>query len=794
MHRSFCLFKNFIQRYIRDCLLIGLFIKIVYSENSTEEYAMRLFTLVLALSIILPVSLLAGPDGKRFSISVLPERGEIVLARNAKPIMEIDSIQFNFISPSSMKVKQQSAESIELALLYRNVPDPGKVNTAKDYTVYLSIDKIDDGWHVYAHPRWAHDVSIFLKDLHGHYFGIRENLVPDNHKSPDITGSVQSFDVKGEDTRYHENYASAWSAFFYNSLGYASFFHTFAEGQYKFAINGVTEIYHRTGNLNWYIFTGTNGDEIMKSYYSVIGAPKYVPAWACGVSIWRDEDKNGKEDILNDAKEMTALKIPIMSIMVDRPYSNGINGWSKMDFSPKFSDPGEWIHKLNSDYGLRFMSWVAPCTFGDTAIIRPMPGDHGYIDLSDPKSVSEFDNALTKNIYDYGVQGNKMDRADEAFPIEQAWHDKIAPWERRNKYIYLYAKVMDSVLTAKWGRDNFNYARAGMQGAQKYLSALWGGDSRASWDGLACSVANAMRVGFIGFPDWGSDVGGYLGNAGMEPEELFSRWLQFGTWSGLFEIKLDGAGGQGKDRAPWHYGKTLQANFRRACEERMALAPYVYSQLNTSDVNGVLMKPLAYEYPGDHRTYDIWNEYLFGNSFLVAPVTDPGQPTRDIYLPAGTWCDWYSPSRAYAGEKTYTCVLSEKHIPVFVRQNAIFVTGENWLTGNSVKWNGDTKPSLIINAFPGDSDFTSSFTYVDRFAGDSLKEISISQIGNRIDIRVPALGCAGRVVIYNVVPKGRVTANGEKVDAQIDKDKKSVEVEIEKGAAREFVIERSSKR
>jgi hypothetical protein len=42
----------------------------------------------------------------------------------------------------------------------------------------------------------------------GHYFGIRENLVPDNHKSPDITGSVQSYDVEGEGARYHENYAS----------------------------------------------------------------------------------------------------------------------------------------------------------------------------------------------------------------------------------------------------------------------------------------------------------------------------------------------------------------------------------------------------------------------------------------------------------------------------------------------------------------------------------------------------------------------------------------------------------
>ncbi len=751
---------------------------------------MKLLSTIFVSLIFIPVSIIAQTQKPDYSISVFPDEAQIVLMRDNKPIMEVDSIQYNFITPSSMKVKRQSAERIELELLYEKVWNPGLVNTKNDYTVDLNIDSIDGGWHIYAHPKWARDVSIYLKYLGGHFFGIRENLVPDNHKSPDITGSVQSFDVKGEDTRYHENYASAWSAFFMNSLGYASFFDTFAEGQYQFAINGVTEIYHRTGNLNWYIFTGTNGGEIMKAYYKVIGAPKYVPAWACGVAIWRDQDWKGKEDILNDAKEMTALKIPITSIMVDRPYSNGVQGWSKMDFGKGFGDPGEWIHELNSDYNLKFMSWVAPCTFGDTTIIKGMPGTHGYIDLSNPMTVSKFGSVLIKNIYDYGVQGNKMDRADEAFPVEQAWHDKTPPWERRNKYIYLYDKVISSVLTTKWGKDNFNYARAGMQGSQKYLSALWGGDSRESWDGLACSVANAMRVGFIGFPDWGSDVGGYLGDPGMEPEELFTRWLQFGTWSGLFEIKLDGAGGHGEDRAPWHYGRTLQDNFRRACEERMELAPYVYSQLNTSDVNGVLMKPLAYEFPADANTYDIWNEYLFGSSFLVAPVTKPGEPTRNIYLPKGVWYDWYSPSKSYAGGKTYTCILSPDHIPVFVRQNAIFVTGENWLNGNSVNWNRKAKPQLVINAFPGNGNFTNSFAYMDRFSNDSLKVITISQKGNRISVGVPALGCEGKVLVYNVVPKGSLMVNGKKAEAKIDKEKKTVEVEIQKGMEQEVVIEK----
>lgn len=757
---------------------------------------MNSLRLIISIIMLLTICAFAQNANPKFNISVFPKKKQIILSRDKKPIMEVDSIQFNFISPSVMEVGNQNATSIDVKLVYKNVPNPGKVNVYNNYTVEVIIDKIDGGWHIHAKPKWARDISIYLKSLHGHYFGIRENLVPDNQKSPDITGSIQSFNVKGENDRYHENFASGWSAFFFNSLGYASFFNTLAKGEYQFAVNGRTEIYHQTGNFDWYIFTGTNGDQIMRSYFKIIGAPKYVPEWACGTSIWRDQDWKGKEDVLNDAKQMTALKIPISSIMVDRPFSNGIDGWSKMDFSPLFSNPGEWIHELNADYNLHFMTWVAPCTFGDTSIIKGMPGHHGYIDLSNPEKVAVFDSVLLKNIYGYGVQGNKMDRGDEVFPIEEGWYDHTPEWERRNKYIYLYAKTIGDILNKKWGKENFNYARAGMQGSQKYLSALWGGDCRESWDGLACSVANAVRCGFIGFPDWGSDVGGYRGDNGYEPEELYSRWLQFGTWSGMFEVKLDGGGGRGKDRAPWHYGKELQDNFRRACEERLEIAPYVFSQLNTSNFNGVMMKPLAYEYPDDPNTFKIWDEYCFGQSFIVAPVTEPGIKSLNIYLPSGNWYDWYSPSKIFKGSELYNFQLSQKHIPVFVKQNSIFVTGENWLNGNSKKWKGQNNsvntsaPELIINVFPGKKDFTNNFSYVDRFNKDSLKNISVFQKENVLTIQVPSIGCKEKVIVYNIVPKGEPTVDGKKVTYSEGASKNSIQINLSEIKAHKVLIER----
>ena len=137
-----------------------------------------------------------------------------------------------------------------------------------------------------------------------------------------------------------------------------------------------------------------------------------------------------------------------------------------------------------------------------------------------------------------------MDRADEAFPGTARWYDKVGESETRNKYVYLFTKVFHQFLTKAHGKDQFNFARAAFHRSQPYLSAVWGGDVRNNWMGLAGNQANAMRSGFMGFPVWGTDVGGYLGEGRID-ELLYMRWLQWGAWNGMFSVKIDGAGGSG---------------------------------------------------------------------------------------------------------------------------------------------------------------------------------------------------------------------------------------------------------
>ncbi|MBN2202455.1 glycoside hydrolase family 31 protein [bacterium] len=675
---------------------------------------------------------------------------------------------FNFIRPDSMFMKESSADTMVLGLRFGEGD-----GFHRDFPVFLdmTVSRNGDALHFHAaHPSFEH-ITVRMKDRGEHYYGLIEKLYPDNAHNPDLRGRVVDVDVYGEGSRdFAENYASAYSAFYLSTAGYGSFFDTFARGRYSFAIDGITSFEHQADALDWHLFFGPDGSRIHSQYFRVIGRPKHVPLWACGPVFWRDLNRGGKDEILDDARRFTNLRIPLTACWVDRPYSNGANEWSRMDFSEKFADPEKWIRTLSGEYGFTFMTWVGPMTFEDRDFPGLLPGYRGYMDLTDPAGLAEFEKRLSLQ-YAAGVRGHKMDRADENFPFTEPWHERVRESESRNKYVYLYSKTIHEFLSRPHGEDQFNFARAAFHRCQPFLSAVWGGDSRSNWKGMAGSQANAMRCGFMGFPVWGSDTGGYLG-PGRIDETLYSRWLQWSSWSGLFEIKIDGSGGEGEDRPPWKYPASLQKVFRDACELRMNLLPTIYSRANTSYRNGVLMKPMACQWPADGRTAGLWDQYLFCGAFLVAPVFSP-DPMRWVYLPEGRWFEFRNPAAEHRGPVSFTVNAPAGAIPVFVRENTLYVTGDIF-RGNSRKWKGELKGngSLVIHAFPGGPGDSTVFDYVDAFDGDEEKQVKLSRTDDAVVLESPALSSAASAEIrFNAKPVSAVL-NGRPVRLKYDASRK----------------------
>jgi alpha-glucosidase (family GH31 glycosyl hydrolase) len=294
---------------------------------------------------------------------------------------------------------------------------------------------------------------------------------------------------------------------------------------------------------------------------------------------------------------------------------------------------------------------------------------------------------------------------------------------------------------------------------------------------MAGNQANAMRCGFMGFPVWGADTGGYLGE-GRINETLYARWLQWGTWNGMFEIKIDGSGGSGEDRPPWKYSQQLQDIFRHACEQRMALLPTIYSCVNTSHENGVVMKPLAYAYPKDKSTYEIWDEYIFGHAFLVAPVFTETN-TRTIYLPIGTWIDYDDHNKTYQGPTTFTRDVPLDRIPVFIKQNAVYVTG-NIYSGSAKIW--DPTPengrSITIHVFPGQVNDQTTFQYMDYLDNDITKTLQLKRSTDKIELVSEALSTPSTIRIKCQTRPERLVLNQHPVSYEYDDQNRTVVVQV----------------
>ena len=680
------------------------------------------------------------------SLQVKLANHSLIVEKDHKKIAVITDIMLDFESIDQIELLSRNDKTTRFKLTYFDVVVDQAVEKSADRTVILHVQQTDRGLHFTTDADWFDNVNLLLEDLGGHMFGVKQTLEPYNQKSPDLRGLIQDVNAIGEENRLRTNYATAVSPVFFNSNGYLSFFNTFSEGRYQFAINGKTELYHASNNLDWYLFYAETLDSALTQYYRVIGNPKSVPVWGTGPVFWRDAHLNGSEDLLSDAQKFDALRMPYTAMFIDRPYSDGAHRWASMNFNQKFSDPHRWIAELNQQHNVKIMTWIAPMTFAETKFPGRFAGKAGYFDLTNPETLVEFKKRLNTFQYPVGIQGHKMDRADEYFPVNESWYDKTRRQDRRSKFIWLYGKTTHDMLSEAWQEDHFNFARSAVHGSQQHVSAIWAGDVMTNWKGLQNNMANAVRASFQGFPNWGTDVGGYIGKTGRISEDLYLRWMQFGLWTGFFEIKIDGAAGEGEDRPPWAYSQKFQKLYRAVLEERMQLMPYIHSLLNTAANTGTLMKPLAGLYPEDAQTYDIWDQYFFGPSLMIAPVYNT-QHSRKVYLPEGKWFDYYT-AQPFQGGRYIEVKTLEATVPVFAKANSLILTG-NIYQGNDKNWRKNPQMIALKIFVDETKSMNDSFEFVDGNNGNKRYLID-AEINNQIlRLNLNSLPYAGELSIYS---------------------------------------------
>lgn len=121
-------------------------------------------------------------------------------------------------------------------------------------------------------------------------------------------------------------------------------------------------------------------------------------------------------------------------------------------------------------------------------------------------------------------------------------------------------------------------------------------------------------------------------------------------------------------------GEEITQNVREQVSVRYQMLPFWYTLFAQWAHSGIpIMQPLWYQDPSDLEAFKHQNtHYLLGNDILVRAVTKAGERSVDIYLPKGTWFDFWNMQVApLAGGKLHHRKTSSSRVPVYVRAGAI---------------------------------------------------------------------------------------------------------------------------
>ncbi len=280
--------------------------------------------------------------------------------------------------------------------------------------------------------------------------------------------------------------------------------------------------------------------------------------------------------------------------------------------------------------------------------------------------------ARRKYLLDMGVDGFKTDGGEFIYREDLCFADGTPGAEMKNRYAQSYTAAYTGFLP----EDTVLFSRAGGAG-QHTTPMLWAGDQQSTFEELRAQLRAGLSAAMSGIPFWGFDIGGFAGP--LPSPELYLRATQTACFCPVMQWHSEPDGGQfrevmetrlcNNERSPWNIARDSSDpdyldKLRFYHKLRAKLLPYIYAQAQQCVAeNRPLIYPLAYRWPEDAQTHGIENQFMLGSDYLVAPVLQQGTTQREVYLPGGSWREYFSGVN-YAGGQTVV-IQSGWHIPLF---------------------------------------------------------------------------------------------------------------------------------
>jgi alpha-glucosidase len=345
-------------------------------------------------------------------------------------------------------------------------------------------------------------------------------------------------------------------------------------------------------------------------------------------------------------------------------------GWSGYSWDPAlFPDPKDFLTELHNEglkvtLNLHPASGVQPWEDAYPQFARNMgidPATQKYVpfDLTDRKFAKNYLDLLHHPLEGQGV--------------DFWWLD----WQQENN-------TKAAGVNPTWWLNYIHFTDQEHEGKRPLLFHRWGGlgnhryqigfsgDTISNWTSLAFQPWFTATAANVGYAYWSHDIGGHM--PGVIEPELFTRWIQFGTFSPI--LRTHTTKNPDSERRIWAYPEPYSDIMRSSFQLRYALQPYLYTEARRTYDSGVaFLRPLYYDFPETPDAYAAKNEYIFGESMLVAPVVHPMDPgtglaSESIWLPAGNWIEWSSGAR-FHGPFNLDRRYAIDELPVFLKAGSI---------------------------------------------------------------------------------------------------------------------------
>ncbi|WML48160.1 glycoside hydrolase family 31 protein [Neobacillus sp. PS3-34] len=482
----------------------------------------------------------------------------------------------------------------------------------------------------------------------------------------------------------------AYGIFFDNT--YRSYFEMASEADdyYYFYANG--------GKLTYYFMYGPEISDVLNRYTELTGKIELPAKWTIGLhqSKW----EYTADEIVKVARTYREKKIPLDAMHFDIDYMNGYRVFTWADEYKKA------LQQLKAMPGFKAVAINDPAVKQDenfwaylegtkkdywaknadgTPFIGPVwPGPSAFPDFS-KKEVRDWWSRNHKVLFDAGIDGiwNDMNepavflddpKYNHTLPLDAYFgynNNKIPHTEYHNIYGHDEAEATyNSWKIYKPNERPFVLTRDMYAGTQRW-AALWSGDSVSNWEHLQMSIPMNTNAGLSGVAFMGNDIGGF---AKRPTPELFARWIEVGSFLPYARIHYDSDRKseikQGQE--PWAFGPEVEKISKNYIEMRYQLLPYLYNAFKQAASTGKpVQQPLVYQYQKDPNTYNISDQYMFGDSMMLAPVVTEGQTSRKVYLPRGdNWVDYWT-KKEYNGGQTIRVNAPLARLPIFVKNNSI---------------------------------------------------------------------------------------------------------------------------